>query len=255
MSGGRGEAGAQAGETFVVIVPPSPGPLVRPDAARTGRRNRDGLDDLIDELLPDTEESPGLTDAALIAGGGALVGWSVLGSPPVAATVTGMVVVGLGCILPARAGWRRVTGRRRSRRRAALLAGGVPLHVDDPTLARLVAAYESLDGLPVTTEAARAAAHGAVLEVASLLMGRRPASDAERRYLLARTVAVEELVRALEEIVPAASGRGRPSEEPVAIAPHLVVEAREELDALGGVSALSRLDDVTADVRAHGRRR
>lgn len=247
MSGGRGgEAEAHAGDDSVVIVPHRPGPLVRPGAETTGRRDRDGLDDLIDELLPDTDDGPGPTDAALVAGGGALVGWSVVGSPPVAATVAGIVALGLGCILPARAGWRWATGRRRSRRRAALLARGLPMRVDDPALDRLAAAYEALDALPVTTETARAAAHGALLEAASLLGGRRPASDAERRYLLARAGAVEALVRALHALEPA--------EEPGVVASDLVVEAREELDALGGVSALSRLDDVTADVRARGRR-
>ncbi len=34
----------------------------------------------------------------------------------------------------------------------------------------------------------------------------------------------------------------------------LVVEAREELDALGGMTSLSRLDELTAEMRARGRR-
>ena len=46
------------------------------------------------------------------------------------------------------------------------------------------------------TEAARAAAHGAVVEVASLLDGRTPASDGEGRYVAARVTAVQELVAA-----------------------------------------------------------
>jgi len=40
---------------------------------------------------------------------------------------------------------------------------------------------------------------------------------------------------------------------PAGLPVDLVVEAREELDALGGVSALSRLDDVTEEARARGR--
>ena len=219
------------------------GPLVRPGAPK----HKDTLDDLIDDLLPDSDEGPGPMDAALIAGGAAVIGWSVVGSPPVAATVAGVAGLCLGCILPVRSAWRWFTGRRRR----AAGAGGVPLRIDHHALARLAAAYEALDALPATTGPARAAAHGAMLEVASLLDGRTPASDGENRYVGARVAAVEELVEALRSLdtggSPPAAG-----DAPV-VAPDLVVEAREELDALGGVSALSRLDDVTAEIRARGR--
>lgn len=233
------------GPDALVVVPGAPGPLLRP-AAGGGGRNRDGLDDLIDELLPDTPEGPGAVDATLIAGGGALVGWSALGHPPAAATVVGVVALGLGCMLPLRAGWRRISAWRSARRRGALLARGVPLRVDDPALGRLVAGYEALDAGPATTSEARAAAHGAVLEVASLLSGRSLASDRERSYVEDRAMAIEELVRALDDSGPA---------EPSAVDLDLVIEAREELDFLGGTSALARLGDVTAEVRARGRPR
>lgn len=230
-------AGGQEGDDdHTVIVPLAPGGVVRP-----GPRKRDGLDDLIDELLPDTDEGPGPTDAALLVGGAAMIAWSVFGSPPVAATVAGVAALGLGSILPLRSAWRWSAERRRRR------SGGARLRVDDPGLARLVAAYEALDTVPATTAAVRAAAHGALLEVASLLDGRTPASGAENRYVEVRVTAVEALVAALREldaVGPAADG---------APAPELVVEAREELDALGG-SALSRLDDLTAEARARGRR-
>jgi hypothetical protein len=242
MPGGRDDD--DLSDSFVVV-PRVPGPLVR--LAEGGAvRHRDGLDDLIDELLPDTSEGPGAVDATLIAGGGALLGWGALGSPPAAATVAGAVAFGLGCILPARAAWRALSGRRRARRRAALLAGGAPLRVDDPVLARLAAGYEALDAMPATTAEAQAAAHGALLEVASLLSGRPPASDRERTYVEERAAAVEALVDALEDAHPAQLG---------SVHPDLVVEAREELDALAGTSALSRLGDVTAEVRARGRAR
>ena len=236
MPGGRG-AGRGNG---VVVVPRVPGPLIRPEAG-AGRRHRDDLDDLIDELLPDTTEGPGPVDAVLLAGGGALVGWAVIGNPPAVAAVAGAAAIGLGLILPVRAAWRAATGRRRS----AALGRGLPLQTDDPSVARLVAAYDALDGIPATPYAASGAAHGAVLEVASLLEGRVPASERERSYVDVRAAAVLELVRALRELDPA---------EPDRPPRDLVVEAREELDALGGVSALSRLDDVTEEVRARGRR-
>lgn len=230
-------AGGQGGddEGAVVFVPAAPGRLVRP-----GRHSSDGLDDLIDELLPDTDEGPGATDVALLAGGAAVIAWTVFGSPPAVATVAGVGALGLGSILPLRSAWRWLSGRRRARH--------ARLRIDDAGVARLVAAYEALDGVPATTAEARAAAHGALLEVASLLDGRTPASDAERRYVGARVTAVEALVAALLELEAAGPAAGG------APAPELVVQAREELDALGGVSALSRLDDVTAEVRARGRR-
>ena len=210
-------------------------------------KRRDGLDDLIDELLPDTDESPGVTDAALVVGGTAVVGWSVLGDPPVAATVAGVAALGLGCVLPVRSAWRWLARRRRG----AAGGSGIPLRIDHRALAGLAAAYEALDDLPATTGPARAAAHGAVLEVASLLKGRTPASDGENRYVAARIAAVQALVEALRELD--AGGPASSAGDGPAVAPDLVVEAREELDALGGVSALSRLDDVTAEIRARGR--
>lgn len=235
MAGGEGD-------DRIVVVPPTPGPLVR----RGTPRPQDGLDDLIDELLPDTDEGPGPTDVALMAGGAAVVGWSVLGSPPVAATVAGVAALGLGSILPVRSAWRWLAGRRRR----AAGAGGLPLRIDHRALARLAEAYEALNGLPATSGPARAAAHGAVLEVATLLAGRTPASAGENRYVDARVAAVEELVVALRALDAGGVAAG----ELPAVAPDLVVEAREELDALGGVSALSRLDDVTAEIRARGRK-
>lgn len=249
MSGGRD---AEAGEDDVVVVPSVPGRLIRPKDSGAGRRHRDDLDTLIDELLPDSTEGPSVVDAGLVVGGAALLGWSALGSAPAVVSVAGAVAIGLGCILPVRAAWRALAGRRRSRRSAALLARGVPLRVDHPSLSRLVAAYEALDGVPARPDVARAAAHGAVLEVASLLQGRTPGSERERNYVDVRADAVQELVQALQEL-GVVDGALDSDERPTAIPPDLVVEAREELDALGGVSALSRLDDVTEEVRARGR--
>jgi hypothetical protein len=222
----------------VVIVPRAPGPLVRPEA---GGRRGDDLDDLIDDLLPDTDEGPGLVDAGLLAGGAGLLAWSVLGTAPDAATIAGIAAVGLGSILPLRAGWRWVAERRHR----ALLRRGTPLLVRDPVVARLVAAYEELATGP---EAARAAAHAALQEVASLLAGRAPASERERGYVTARAEAVEDLAAAVAELES-------PQWDDPTVDPDLVVEAREELDAIGGMTSLSRLDELTTEMRARGRRR
>ena len=250
MSGGRL---GQPGDSDTVVVPTAPGPLLRPGLLDTRGRERDDLDELIDELLPDSSEGPGVADAALVGGGAALLGWSALGSPPVAATVAGAVALGLGCILPLRAAWRRVADRRRARARRALMARGVPLSTTDPALVRLVAVYEEMEGLDAIPETARAAAHAALVEVATLLGGRTPSSAKERAYVAARTASVEELVAALAEVgtgdTPDGTGLEAPGPDP-----DLVVEAREELDALGGGGSLTRLDDAIAEVRSRGRR-
>lgn len=226
----------------IVIVPRAPGPVIRPDG--DGRR-RDDLDRLIDDLLPDSDEGPGLVDVALLASGAGLLTWTVAGSPPELATFAGVAALGLGSILPVRAAWRWTSERRASRRRAALLARGVPARVTDPDVRRLIAAYEELDAAP---HAARAAAHGAVMEVASLLQGRPPSSERERSYVAARADAVENLVAALGEL-------DAPVDEEQPVVDHdLVVQAREELDAVGGVTSLSRLDELTEEMRARGRR-
>ena len=231
-----------SGTDGIVIVPRAPGPLLRPDTAGPGR---DGLDELIDDLLPDTDEGPGLVDAGLLASGAGVLAWTALGDPPGLATFAGIAALGLGSILPLRAGWRWLSDRRRSRRRSALLGRGIPVRVGDPDVARLVAAYEDLSAGP---DAARAAAHAALMEVASLLNGRVPTSERERRYVADRAEAVEELVSALGEL-----------DVPVGDDPHvdpdLVVEAREELDVLSGTTSIVRLDELTAEVRSRRRHR
>jgi hypothetical protein len=213
-----------------IVVPFVPGPLLRPDAPR---RDRDDLDDVIDELFPDSDEPPGWFDAALLATGGMFTGWALSGDR------TGVLVIGLGClaigtVLPARWLWRRA---RRTRR-----AAGATLPGADATVARLVRAYDELGELVTgDADAARTAAHGAALEVATLLDGRPPSSEAERDYVAARAAAIEGLVDALRT-GPAPVEAGR-------LDPTLVARAREELDALTDGGPLARLTELTAQAR------
>jgi hypothetical protein len=224
----------EGGGSERIVVPHAPGPLVRPDAPR---RDRDELDEVIDELFPDSDEGPGWFDAGLLAAGAALVGWALAGGGPGWALVVGLGCLALGVVLPARWLWRRAQRAREVRRSV-----GVPLPGDDPAVARLVRAYDDLGEL-VSGDAdpARIAAHGALLEVATLLDGRRADTAAEREYVANRAAALEDLVGAL---------RSRPAvTEPGRLDPSLVAQARDELDALTGGGALGRLTELIAEAR------
>ncbi|HEX8582233.1 MAG TPA: hypothetical protein VF640_07885 [Acidimicrobiales bacterium] len=211
----------------LVVVPPAPGPLVRPD----GARRRDELDDLVDELFPDSDEGPGWFDGVLVAGGGGLTAWGALAGGPAIALALGPVALALGCVLPARAMWR--AGRRR--RREATLGRGLPLDAADPSTARLVAAYERLLAAAGGQRAdAVAAGHGALSEVASLLRGRPPSSERERSYVAERAAAIEDLAAALA----AAPDRSA------------LLAAREELDEATGTGSLVWLRSLTEEERS-----
>jgi hypothetical protein len=244
-----------------VVVPHSPGPLVPLDRPQRGR---DDLDELIDELFPDTDEGPGWFDAGLVALAAGLVGWRVAGGPT-AALVAGGAALALGCILPLRWVGQRLQRRRHRRRREAIAATGVLLHVANPATAGLVQAYDDLAAVTGTGstagtagagwhhDAGTDAAHGALLEVATLLRGRAPGSDGERDYVTARAVAIEGLTAAVREARDRRRAGGRADADDVAGPdPALVVEARRELEAMTGNSALSRLDELTTEAR-HGR--
>jgi hypothetical protein len=216
-----------------IVVPLAPGPLVRPPVER---RRRDELDDVIDELFPDTDEPPGWFDAGLVGVGSALIGWALTGGPGWAAVVGGGPLA-LGVILPLRWAWRRVQlahWSRQSRR-----SPGVALPGDDPTVGRLVQAYDELVEVTGTElgDPARIAGHGAMVAVATLLDGRSAGSDVERDYVVARAAAIEDLVAALR--------RHPLRSEPGRLDPTLVAKARDELDALTDGGSLARLAELT----------
>jgi hypothetical protein len=242
----------------LMVVPNSPGPLIALPEDR--RRHKDDLDDLIDELLPDVEERSGWFDAGLLILGAVLVVWALVGRPPPIVAVLGVLSLGLGCVLPLRGGWRRVEQRRRRRRRDGLLTKGHPIETSSPSTSRLVRAYEDLLGVKCggrhelgdVDPSALAAAHGALLEVASLLGGRAPQSGREAEYVEKRAVAIEALTQALRE---SRARDGDSGHEPqVELEPGTLVEAREELDQVAGFSSISRLDELTeeARIRHHG---
>jgi len=244
----------------LVVVPRTPGPL-RP--LRDERQPGDDLDTLIDEVFgPTTAEKPGLFDVALVVAGVALIAWSFAsgGTGPWFAIGIGLVILGIA--LPARSLLRAAGARRAARRDSRILRGGTPLDTSDATVGALAGSYEALvhaAKLPGITTGARAveAAHAAVLEVASLLSGRRPLTAEERAYVERRTKAIRDLAsqllrasrawqrsRLADGVDVTAAARERAA---------AVVLAREALEAGAGVGAVDELERLSAQLRAEPR--
>ncbi|HEY3140550.1 MAG TPA: hypothetical protein VGJ86_05450 [Acidimicrobiales bacterium] len=228
----------QGDQEIYVVVPRRPGALLRPDTPRETRA-RDDLDDLIDEVFPDTDEGPGWFDAGLVVAGAAALSWAVVTGKSAVLALVGAGLVGLGVVLPLRAVWNRAAQRRARRRRTALLDRGVPLDTSDPVVAELVAAFDRLVALE--PELGLAAAHGAVMDVASLLQGRPPSTTRQHEYIATRTATIDRLTAALED---------RADEVGSVLDPALVLEAREELDRTTGLDSLKHLDDLIAEIKA-----
>jgi hypothetical protein len=212
-----------------VVVPWTPGRVIR-----VGAQSRSDVDAALDDLFgpPDTR-GPNVFDVVLVVAGVASIagGWGLVGG--------GLVL--LGVTLPLRWVGERLQRAVRRRRYTRLLAKGQPLAVGHPATAALVAAYDTLLetvaalGEPARTDAV-AAGHRAVVECASLLGGRAPATADESAYVARRTDAIRSAVAALS------SGAGR--DERVA-----AVRAREEVDAVTGRTSLDDLAAVARQVR------
>jgi hypothetical protein len=237
----------------VVVVPARAGPLV-PVAVAAARRDPDELDALIDDLLPDVADGPGATDVVLVVAGVGAAGVAAAVGGPGWVVGAGAGLAALGCVLPARALWRRAADRRRARAQASILARGTALDVSAPATARLAAAYGDLLVAAQAADAdvagaAIAAAHGAVLEVATL-SGETPPSAGEVAYVEQRTDAVRALAAELR-----ADAAPAPADVPGA-APRAatdrraaLVEARDELDRLSGASTVDHLHDLADEAR------
>lgn len=238
-----------------VVVPHRPEPLVTLD--ETGGRDRDELDELIDDLFPDVDEGPGWFDAGLAASGVATVAWAQLGDAPGFVTALGAAAFGLGCILPIRTAWRWLANRSNARHMNAHLAAGVALDASSPPVAALVGSYRSLFGATAvdgadavdaaTVGEARSAAHAALMDVATLLDGRTPSTDRELDYIGQRARALSDLVASLRARAET-TRRDSAATGPV-LDPDLLVSAREELDQVAPVTSVSRLEELTTEAR------
>ena len=225
-----------------VIVPARPGPLVR---LRDLDRGRDEIDELLDDVFGEPDErGPGLVDAVLVAGGlGAMIGGQ-LASLPVIVTVCGAAAIALGAVLPLRSVLRRAGSTQRSRRLRSLLGDGALLRIDHPTTEQLVAAHERLSRAseslaPVPRTRVEQVAHAALAEVASLLDGRAPGTQAEIDYVGARVAALESLVAVVTHprVGDGESDRRR-----------AIVEARREVEQLAGDSSLTAASDLSREL-------
>lgn len=215
-----------------LLVPWSPGPLVDP----AGPGPRDELDALVDELFPADEGGPSAFDAVLAVSGLALLTWALVNSRGPGWVVAALALLLLGLVLPARALVSRLKSRGSS-------PDYLPLDATDRSVQRLVSAYAAVVALQpagVPNEHVEAA-HRAVVEAASLLQGRSPEVAAERDYVEARAAAVERLVAALEAD-PATQRGDRTARAAIA-------QAKDELDAAGGLGSLQALDALTREVR------
>lgn len=225
----------------MVVVPVAPGPLRRLTDVDPGR---DDVDDALDELFgaPD-DRGPGVADAVLVIGGAGAVVAGQLAELPTAVTVVGALAAALGVILPARSIWRGMSSRRRSRRIGSIVRDGVLMRTDHEQLARIVAGHDRLTALAGDGERAdrvRSVAHVAAYEVAVLLEARVPVTAAEREYVAARVAGLEAVAVALTD--PAL----RPADEAERRAR---VEARHEVEAISGASALTEAADLLRDLR------
>jgi hypothetical protein len=241
----------------IVVVPHRPGPLL-PLETSNNRRGPDDLDALVDSLFPEVEERAGWVDATLAIGGAGLLAWAWIGSAPTIVTVLGIGALALGCILPLRAAWRRARRRSERRRRETLMRQGVPLDISSPRTAALTATYDALLGLEQRSgrgfdDPGIAAAHSALLEVASLLNGRAPTSDRQLDYIDRRAAALNDLLAALQEI-EATTDAERDDDAP-ALHPDALVDAREELDQIAPLNAVTRLEELIAEAKARQRDR
>ena len=236
----------------VVAVPRRPSLLREYEAAP--RRQRDELDEFIDELFGATiEEQPGRFDALLVIVGLVLIAWAAILGGPAPALWLGIAGIVLGVALPLRALLRRYGSSRSGGLRRRLLDGGLLLDASHPATIALIDAYAHLiqmSCLQGTGDPKRAvtAGHMAVVETATYLDGRPPESPAKIRFVNVRTEAIEALSRQMMRSHDRWAAR-------TAMAPTNVDGARvdpagksqfEPLNALsrsGAVSELEKLND------------
>jgi hypothetical protein len=237
--------------TDVVVVPRRPGRVIHLDGDRS-RRERDDLDELIDDLLPDVDEEPGWFDVGLLLVGGGLLLWPWVGDVEPIVGVFGVVMLCLGCVLPIRTGWRHAGRRRAHSRRDALINRGVVLDISSPSVAALVRAYDDLfrvagGSSPWVGGQATPAAHVALMEVASLLGGHPPRSERQRAFVEKRARAVADLCDALREL-PSAP-KAAPG-DPLPIEPDVLIETWEGLDRISPFNSVTRIEAIIEEARA-----
>ncbi|MDO8392425.1 MAG: hypothetical protein Q7V57_18275 [Actinomycetota bacterium] len=225
-----------------VVVPVQPGPLV---ALSDLDHRRDDIDDVLDDVFgaPD-ERGPGAVDALLLVGGAGAVVAGVVASLPSVVVVGGAAAVALGAVLPVRSALRHLAVRRRQARLSDRVGHGSLLRTDHPATAALVAAHTALwtaaGGLASAPRArVQTIAADAAHEVASLLAGRAPVTAEEIAYVEARVAALQQLRATLAD---PRVGDGEAERR------RALVQAREEVEQIGGGSSLTDAAELTRDL-------
>jgi hypothetical protein len=225
-----------------VAVPAMPGPL-RPLAEAVGRR--DDVDGLLDEVVGEPDDRGAtIVEGVLIVAGGGAVTLAQVASLPSVVTIGGVLAVALGAILPLRSLWRKAASSRRSARLDAIVGDGLVLRIDAEPTASLAAAYDALrTQSSVLVEDAgrrvREVGHDAMWEVAGLLHGRLPTTDAEREYIDVRARALGDLAQVLlDPRVGDGDGERRQA----------LVQARVEVDRIAGGSSVERAADLALEL-------
>ena len=208
-------------------------------------RGRDEIDQLLDDVFGEADQrGPGPADAVLVIGGVGAIAVGQIASLPTPVSVCGGLAAALGAVLPARSLWRRIGSARRARRLRSMLGEGRLLRTDHPSVERLLAEYRQLWNVaePLATtarERVHQVAHAALVEVASLLGGRRPLAEAEIEYVDARVRALEGLAAAVVDprVGDGEMGRRRAH-----------VEARHEVEQLTGRSSLTEASELSREL-------
>jgi len=225
-----------------VVVPAKPGPLVRLSKLDQGP---DEVDEILDELLGEPDDrGPGLADAVMVLGGISAIGAAQIIELPGFVLVGGVIAAGLGAALPLRSGWQRIRSAHQSRRLQGLIGDGTILRVDHTATAQLHAAHRQLvdtasSMAPESRLRVDEIAHGAVVEVASLLDGSIPVDPAEIRYVEARTKALSDLAAT---IANAGDDKGLSEDR------RAYVEARDEVEQITGNSSLTQAADLANEL-------
>lgn len=250
-----------SGDGGLVVVPRQAGPL-EPLEGPTGRG--DGLDAFVDDMFGEsTQEGPGAFDLVLLAGGSAMAAWAWLTGAGGFWVFVGIALVVLGLALPARSALHtyREGSARRARRRAA--ERGYLLDTTSESTAALVSRYEELleraavSGSPLADRTVDAA-HGAVVEVATLLDGRPPITDAEIGYVEKRARAIRETAKQLRRTEAEDGGdrsSGTADDETIAARRRradALIRAREELESTHGMGSVEELDTLHDLLRREG---
>ena len=233
----------------LVVVPSTPGPLT--DIDRRRQLAGDEIDETLDDWFGDDVDEPvGWLDVALLGIGVAIVVWGLVSGWQGPLPWIGLGLTGLGLAFPIRELSSLAREERTARSVRRLLGDGYYLDAGHPVTADLLEAYATCLRVAGTSPGAAGAvveaAHQAVVEVATLLGGRRPTLGAEVAYIRDRERAIRSMTLALRR-----RNRAVRASLDLADASRVMADAhrprvRDELAAATGLGSLERMTATAA---------